>query len=76
MRTRCLRHNAPYDECECLKRATFQNYWRCEHHPSAIQNFFERRPGCEWDCHEQPLQWHHGGVHPTPKSWGRVRIGV
>jgi hypothetical protein len=48
----------------------FQHYWRCAHHPSAIQNFFEQRNSCEWCCEESRLLWHHGGEHPQPRSWG------
>ena len=47
-----------------------QRYWRCAHHPSAIENFFEKRTLCEWDCHTQELMWFHNGTHPMPKSWG------
>jgi hypothetical protein len=51
----------------------YQHYWRCAHHTSAIQNFFEQRNSCEWCCHTQELQWYHGGEHPLPKSWsGRL----
>jgi hypothetical protein len=50
--------------------ALFQYYWRCAHYPSALTNFFERRPRCEWMCHTQELRWYHGGEHPKPKSWG------
>jgi hypothetical protein len=49
------------------------HYWRCAHHTSAIENFFDHRMTCEWGCHAQELQWHHTGVHPMPKSWGERR---
>lgn len=31
---------------------TFQNFWRCKHHPSAIDNFFDRPElrECEHGC--------------------------
>ena len=48
---------------------TYQYYWRCAHHTSAIQNFFEQRNTCEWCCHAQRLQWHDSGYHPLPNSW-------
>jgi hypothetical protein len=48
----------------------FQNFWRCAHHPSALENFEARRTTCEFECHCQPLRWYHNGVHPMPKSWG------
>lgn len=47
----------------------FQHYWRCAHHPSAIDNFFEKRATCEWQCHETPLRSHDSGIHQPPKSW-------
>jgi hypothetical protein len=46
-----------------------QTFWRCMHHPIATQNFFEGRTSCGWKCHEQPLLWHHNGVHPMPENW-------
>lgn len=52
--------------------SAFQYFWRCAHHPSAIDNFFEHRGLCEWDCQAQPLQSYHSGVHPLPKSWGTL----
>ena len=48
----------------------YQHYWRCEHHPSALENFFRKRHTCEWMCHAEELRWHHHGNHPPPKSWG------
>ena len=48
----------------------FQNFWRCEHHPSALANFFNGPATCEWCCHTQELRWYHGGESPMPKSWG------
>jgi hypothetical protein len=47
----------------------FQNFWRCEHHPSALANFFNGPATCEWCCHTQELHWYHGGERPMPKSW-------
>lgn len=52
------------------EQAPFQGYWRCAHHLSAIDNFFDRRYSCEWGCHKTTLEWYHCGVHPMPKSWG------
>ena len=51
----------------------FQIFWRCAHHTSAMENFFEKRATCEWDCHCQPLRWFDKGVHPLPKSWAEQR---
>lgn len=42
-----------------------QFFWRCAHHPSAIENFFEKRTTCEWGCHTQELKWYHHGMHPN-----------
>lgn len=54
----------------------FQYYWRCEHHPSAIENFFTNRETCEFECHKQPLRWHDSGFHQPPKSWGGAPLVV
>jgi hypothetical protein len=41
------------DPCHCYNPPTplqadmFQNYWRCEHHPNAIENFFKPLAACE-----------------------------
>lgn len=53
--------------------ARFQYFWRCAHHPRAIENFFEKRVTCELDCHTTNLEWHHRGIHPMPKSWSTPR---
>lgn len=47
-----------------------QRFWRCAHHPSAIDNFFGALTTCEWGCHDEALRWYHRGNHPLPKSWG------
>jgi hypothetical protein len=47
----------------------FQNFWRCEHRPSALENFFNSTTVCEWCCHTQELRWHDSGRHPMPKIW-------
>lgn len=44
----------------------FQNFWRCAHHPSAMENFFTDITACEWECHTQKLEWYHSGEHPLP----------
>jgi hypothetical protein len=56
--------------------SSFQSFWRCAHYPSAINNFFAGRTSCGWLCHTQELQWHHGGEHPMPKSWGAPQPSV
>ena len=43
----------------------FQNFWRCAHHQSATQNFFDKRTKCEYDCHLTKVEWWHGGMHPA-----------
>ena len=43
----------------------FQNFWRCAHHPSAINNFYDKRTSCEYMCQSVPLEWWHGGMHPA-----------
>ena len=47
--------------------SSFQLLWRCAHHTSALENFFERRTSCEWECDTQELKWYHGGEYPEPK---------
>ncbi len=80
----CLRHGVTHEPCPCLtrrvtnhdelskntQRTEYQHFWCCAHHPSAIQNFFEKRHECEWECHTQELKWYHSGKNPMPKSWG------
>ena len=58
------------------KPPEFQYHWRCAHHPSSIENFFDFRTTCEWDCHTQELRWYHNGEHPLPTSWGTPPIGT
>lgn len=73
--TFCRVHGSQIGPCPyCLlgvepAATVFQKFWRCAHHTSAIQNFFEKRHECEWGCHEQELEWYHNGTHQTPKSW-------
>jgi hypothetical protein len=50
--------------CEIEKCNAVQIFWRCEHHPVATENFFEKRAKCEWGCHKNELEWYHCGVHP------------
>jgi len=76
----CRIHGPTVGECaRCTTKASpppFQYYWRCAHHPSAIDNFFEKLAGCEWMCHAQELRWHHSGAHPMPKSWGSAHSAI
>ena len=44
-----------------------QLFWKCKHHRIALQNFFEGRTRCEWECDTQPLLWHQNGEYPEPK---------
>lgn len=55
--------------------SAFQRFWRCAHHPSAIENFYDGRTTCEWDCHTTTLQPHHGGFHQLPQNWGTQNCG-
>jgi hypothetical protein len=50
----------------------FQHYWRCAHHSSSLENFFDYRTACEWGCHKQALSWHHNGEHPLSESAPRA----
>jgi hypothetical protein len=45
----------PYDE------QSFQNFWRCEHHPSALDNYFARRE-CTMGCNMNELRWFDNGT--------------
>jgi hypothetical protein len=45
----------PYDE------QPFQNFWRCEHHPSALDNYFARRE-CTMGCNMNELRWFDNGT--------------
>ena len=55
-------------------KETYQAFWCCEHHQSAIQNFSDKRWNCEWGCHKEELKWFHHGKNPMPKSWGSKTI--
>ena len=52
---------------------SFQHYWKCAHHTSALENFQANRTECIWECHTQKLESWHSGFHPMPKSWPAVR---
>jgi hypothetical protein len=52
-----------------LPPRTFQYFWRCAHHPSAIENFFDVRTMCDRGCHAERLRWHHNGTHQLPGTW-------
>ena len=53
----------------------FQHYWRCEHYPSALENFQNDRAPCGI-CTEPPTWWSNG-ANRKPKSWGgHFDIGV
>jgi hypothetical protein len=43
-----------------------QRFWRCEHHPSAIDNYFvHKRFGCEHACEKTELRpWDNGTCKP------------
>jgi hypothetical protein len=43
-----------------------QHYWRCEHFPSAIENFFLKRTGCLHMCQSTKLESWHSGTHRAP----------
>jgi hypothetical protein len=45
----------PYDE------QSFQNFWRCKHHPSALDNYFARRE-CTMGCNMNELRWFDNGT--------------
>jgi hypothetical protein len=39
-----------------------QQYWRCEHHPSALQNYQEELEVCAYGCHLNELRWWENGT--------------
>jgi hypothetical protein len=43
-----------------------QRFWRCEHHPSAIDNWDVWREYCEHGCDKSELRWSDNGTHVTP----------
>lgn len=45
---------------EARSKVPRQNYWRCEHFPSAIENFFE---GHDCACRDSTLESWQNGVH-------------
>jgi hypothetical protein len=65
-------------KCEAHERGErpYQFFWRCAHHPSAIDNFFSETRSCGWGCHLAELKWHHNGVSPTPRGVGSVYVRV
>jgi len=74
----CLRHGVTREPCPCVQKdldpaparlSQYQHYWCCEHHRSAIENFFKPRHTCEWGCQESELKWYDHGKNQLPKSW-------
>jgi hypothetical protein len=51
-----------------MSQPEFQHYWRCEHYPSAIENFFGGRTECQYNCHLMPLTSTDSGFHPIPRG--------
>jgi hypothetical protein len=49
-----------------MPQAPQQITWRCEHYPSALENFFDGRQQCEFNCNLSELRWNDNGTHPTP----------
>lgn len=39
-----------------------QEFWRCLHYPSAIENWWVKRD-CEHGCQNNPLRWFDNGTH-------------
>lgn len=44
-----------------------QDFFRCSHHVSAIDNFFAGRKGCVHGCHSVELKWWEHGMHRMPR---------
>jgi hypothetical protein len=40
------------------------DFWRCVHHPSAIDNWWAKRD-CEFGCHKNELRWYDNGCSPA-----------
>ena len=56
----------PFDWQSPVQKAFFQRTWRCEHHPSAIDNWGDCRPFCEHGCHKSELRWYDNGTCKPP----------
>jgi hypothetical protein len=75
----CMAHAPSYAFTACVEQRAptpvFQHYWRCEHYPSALENFQNDRAPCGL-CTEPPTWWSNG-ENRKPKSWGgHFDIGV
>lgn len=51
-----LVYNEAFKDAAAKPETPFQHYWRCDHHPVALDNFFEGRPEC--GC-TQEYKWPH-----------------
>jgi len=66
-----------------MSQPEFQHYWRCVHHPSAIDNFFNTevareggRRMCKHGCDMVPLKSTDSGLHPMPhgsRAWAELQ---
>jgi hypothetical protein len=65
---RCMLEEEHPGWCEYPRGSgPFQHYWKCEHFPSALDNFQNDRPQCGI-CTEPPAWWSNG-ENLKPKSW-------
>jgi hypothetical protein len=46
------------------KGTDMQQFWRCEHHPSALQNYQDEIEACVFGCHLNELRWWDNGCKP------------
>lgn len=42
-----------------------QDFWRCKHHPSAINNYYIDRDYCGYGCEKNELRWFDNGCKPA-----------
>jgi len=54
-------------ERRLVANPTYQNFWRCKHHPEAIANWSHGTGWfCSHDCGQSALQWCDNGFNPLP----------
>jgi hypothetical protein len=56
-----MRVVSPYPEAHAPKPDS-QRFWRCKHHPSAIDNYFGRKAFCEHGCDGGPSWFNNGNL--------------
>lgn len=64
--------NKAYEQRECVRREgdaeNYQHFWRCQHHPAAIPNWFNGCWRCEHGCEVTELRWCDNGTRKPQTS--------